>query len=82
MHVLYTSLGVYLDSFGLLTCLLCLFIFIGIIFILIVIKNTKLDTKEGTDNLDLETLDDILKGNDSSEQMLSSDGKNQELMSY
>ena len=82
MHVLYTSLGVYLDSFGIVTCLFSLFIFVGIIFILIVIKNSKLDTKGGADNLDLETLDDILKGNDSGEQLLSSNGKTQELMNY
>ena len=82
MHVLYTSLLFYLDSFGIVTCLFSLFIFVGIIFILIVIKNSKLDTKGGAYNLDLETLDDILKGNDSGEQLLSSNGKTQELMNY
>ena len=82
MHVLYTSLGVYLDTFGIVTVLFSLFIFVGIIFILIVIKNSKLDTKGGADNLDLETLDDILKGNDSGEQLISSNAQNQELMSY
>ena len=82
MHVLYTSLGVYLDTFGIVTCLFSFFIFVGIIFILIVIKNSKLDTKGGADDLDLETLDDILKGNTSGEQLLSSTGQNQELMSY
>ena len=82
MHVLYTSLGVYLDTFGIVTVLFSLFIFVGIIFILIVIKNSKLDTKGGADDLDLETLDDILKGNDSGEQLISSNAQNQELMSY
>ena len=82
MNILYTSLGVYLDLFGTVTSILSLFIFIGIICILIVIKNTKLDSKEGASDLDLETLDDILKGNDTSDQISSSNGKTQELMNY
>ena len=82
MNILYTSLGVYLDLFGTVTSILSLFIFIGIICILIVIKNTKLDSKEGTSDLDLETLDDILKGSDTSDQISSSNGKTQELMNY
>ena len=32
MDILHTSLGVYLNSFGVVTCLLNLFIFIGIVF--------------------------------------------------
>ena len=82
MHILYTSLGVYLDMFGLVTCLLSLFIFVGIIFILIVIKNSKLDTKEGADNVNLDTLEDILKGNDYSENALSGSEQSQQLISY
>ena len=79
MDILHTSLGVYLNSFGVVTCLLNLFIFIGIVFILIIIKNSKLDIKNGTGNMDIESLNNILKGNDE-EDAFSSQGKSQELV--
>ena len=41
MNVLYTSLGVYLDIYGTLTSLWSMFLFIGIIFVTIVIRNNE-----------------------------------------
>lgn len=82
MDVLYTSLGYYLDVFGTCTSLMSLFIFVGIVCILIVIKNTKLDTKEGASDVDLETLNDILTGNDTIEKDTSNNQQTQELLSY
>ena len=79
MDILHTSLGVYLDAFGIITCLLNLFIFIGIVFILIIIKNSKLEDKNGTGNMDIESLNNILKGNDEVDTF-SSNGKTQELV--
>ena len=79
MDLLHTSLGVYLDAFGIITCLLNLFIFIGIVFILIIVKNSKLEDKNGTGNVDIESLNNILKGNDG-EDTFNTYGKNQELM--
>ena len=73
LDILYTSLGVYLDYFGLTTVLFSLFLFIGIIFILIVIKNTDLEAKAGVNNQYSETLDNIWKGNDFNPQSLESD---------
>ena len=54
--------------------------FIGIIFILIVIKNTKLDEKNGAANMDLETINDILLGKDVEKEIKSGDLINQELV--
>ena len=73
LDILYTSLGVYLDYFGLTTVLFSLFLFIGIIFILIVIKNTDLEAKAGVNNQYSETLDNIWKGNDFNPQSFESD---------
>ena len=41
-----------------------LFIFIGVIFILILIKNSKLDEKGGVSDIDLETLTNIIQGDE------------------
>ena len=46
MNVLYTSLGVYLDKYGTFTSLWSMFLFIGLIFVTIVIRNND------NDNLD------------------------------
>ena len=81
MNVLYDSLGKFLEYFGLCFTLLSLFIFIGIVFILITIKNTKLDEKKISSDIDLETLSDILQGNDVSNDLMNTE-KNQELMNY
>ena len=54
--------------------------FIGIIFILIVIKNTKFDEKNGAANMDLETINDILLGKDLEKEIKSGDLINQELV--
>ena len=81
MNVLYDSLGKFLEYFGLSFTLLSLFIFIGIVFILITIKNTKLDEKKISSDIDLETLSDILQGNDVSNDLMNTE-KNQELMNY
>ena len=64
IHLLYTSLGLYLDYFGIFTILMSLFIFIGVIFILILIKNSKLDEKGGVSDIDLETLTNIIQGDE------------------
>ena len=63
LNLLYTTTGYYMDIFGIATCILSLSIFVGIIFILIVIKNTKLDPANASPEVYLQTLDDILKGN-------------------
>ena len=80
LDILYTSLGVYLDYFGILTILLSIFLFIGIIFILIVIKNTELEGKESGNTDYLENLNDIWKGNNLNEQYLNSNMPTQELL--
>lgn len=67
IDLLHTSLGLYLDAFGIITCLLSLFIFIGVVFILIIVKNTKLDDKNAVSNMNIESLNNILKGNDEKE---------------
>ena len=67
MNILYTSLGVYLDYLGTFIILISLFIFIGIVFILIVIKNNKKDIKDIKDIKDLEDLD-ILNEKESSDE--------------
>ena len=54
--------------------------FIGIIFILVVIKNTKLDEKNGATNMDLESINDILLGKDLDKEIISIDLTNQELV--
>ena len=54
--------------------------FIGIIFILVVIKNTKLDEKNGAGNMDLESINDILLGKDLDKEIISIDLTNQELV--
>jgi hypothetical protein len=64
IHLLYTSLGLYLDYFAIFTILMSLFIFIGVIFILILIKNSKLDEKGGVSDIDLETLTNIIQGDE------------------
>ena len=71
LDILNSSLGIYLDGFGVLMCLLSLFIFIGIIFILIIIKNTKLDNKDVVANIDLESFNNILKGNNAENQAMT-----------
>ena len=63
MNILYTSLGTYIESIGILTIMFSLSIFIGIVFILIIIKNSKLDKKEDFQN-DINALSNILKGNE------------------
>ena len=67
MNILYTSLGVYLDYLGTFIILISLFIFIGIVFILIIIKNNKKDIKDIKDIKDLEDLD-ILNEKESSDE--------------
>ena len=64
---LYTSLGVYLEAFGVTTILFSLFIFIGIVFIIIIVKNNKKDDNDGLSSVNIETLNDILTGNSSIE---------------
>ena len=80
LDVLYYDIGFSLYHFGLITCLFSLFMFIGIIFILIVIKNTKFDEKNGAANMDLETINDILLGKDLEKEIKSGDLINQELV--
>ena len=80
LDVLYYDIGFSLNHFGLITCLFSLFMFIGIIFILIVIKNTKFDEKNGAANMDLETINDILLGKDLEKEIKSGDLINQELV--
>ena len=80
LDVLYYDIGFSLYHFGLMTCLFSLFMFIGIIFILIVIKNTKLDEKNDAANMDLETINDILLGKDLEKEIKSGDLINQELV--
>ena len=63
MNILYTSLGTYIETIGILTIMFSLSIFIGIVFILIIIKNSKLDKKEDFQN-DINALSNILKGNE------------------
>ena len=82
MDILYTSLGVYLDYFGVMTVLFSLFLFIGIIFILIVIKNTGMETNRGNNSQYLQSLDDIWKGNNLYDPYLQSNLPTQELMKY
>ena len=64
MDILYTSLGLYLDLLGTFTILFSLFIFIGIIFILIILKNAQTNEKEGVSDMNLETLNHIWKEKD------------------
>ena len=80
LDILYTSLGVFLEYFGIMTILLSIFLFIGIIFILIIIKNTELEGKGNRNNNYLENLNDIWKGNDLNEQYLISNMPTQELI--
>ena len=80
LDVLYFNIGFSLNLFGLVTCLFSLFMFIGIIFILVVIKNTKLDEKNGATNMDLESINDILLGKDLDKEIISIDLTNQELV--
>lgn len=62
LYSLNNSLGVYLDAFGIITCLMSLSMFIGVVFILIIVRNTKI--QENISTMDIKTLDDILKGDD------------------
>ena len=64
MDILYTSLGLYLDLLGTFIILFSLFIFIGIIFILIILKNAQTNEKEGVGDMNLETFNNIWKEND------------------
>ena len=64
IDTLYTSLGIYLEAFGILTIIFCLFIFIGIVFIIILVKNNKKDENDSLASINLETLNDIMTGND------------------
>ena len=80
LDVLYYNLGFTLKFFGLATCLFSSFMFIGIIFILVVIKNTKLDEKNGVRNMDLEDINNILIGKDLEKEVISIDLTTQELI--
>ena len=80
LDVLYYNLGFTLKFFGLVTCLFSSFMFIGIIFILVVIKNTKLDEKNGVRNMDLEDINNILIGKDLEKEVISIDLTTQELI--
>jgi hypothetical protein len=80
LDVLYYNIGFNLNMFGLVNCLFSTFMFIGIVFILIVIKNTKLDEKNGAANMDLESINDILLGKDFDKEIISIDLANQELV--
>ena len=53
MNILYTSLGVYLDKYGTLTSLWSMVLFIGVIFVTIVIRNHE------NDNLDSNKIENI-----------------------
>ena len=68
MDILYTSLGVYLDYLGTFIIIFSLFIFIGIVFILIVIKNNKKDIKEMKEIKDLKIFSDIWNEKESSDE--------------
>ena len=81
LDILYNYLGRFLKTLGLLTCLFSLFMFLGIVLILVVIKNSKLDEKNAVENMDLEVIKDILKGKDVEKEILSNDLAIQELMS-
>ena len=80
LDILYNYLGRFLKTLGLLTCLFSLFMFLGIVLILVVIKNSKLDEKNAVENMDLEVIKDILKGKDVEKEILSNDLAIQELM--
>ena len=60
IDTLYTSLGTYLEAFGILTIMFSLFIFLGIISIIIITRNNDPDDKNSSINI--ETLNDILTG--------------------
>ena len=53
MNILYTSLGVYLDKYRTLTSLWSMVLFIGVIFVTIVIRNHE------NDNLDSNKIENI-----------------------
>ena len=59
MNVLYTSLGVYLDKYGTLTSLWSLFLFIGLIFVTIVIRN---DENDNVDSNKKENINNLKEG--------------------
>ena len=74
MNVLYTSLGVYLDKYGTLTSLWSMFLFIGLIFVTIIIRNNEnddldSDNIENTNSQQKEPIELILKSE--SDQNLS-----------
>ena len=75
MNVLYTSLGVYLDKYGTLTSLWAMFLFIGLIFVTIVIRNNENDHVSSND---IENIND-LQNREPMEFQLKSES-NQELM--
>ena len=80
LDILNSSLGLYLNGFGVTMCLVSLFIFIGIIFILIIIKNTKLDDKDVVANIDFESFNHILKGNNAENQAISKFENNNQII--
>ena len=62
LDILNTSLRLCFDVFGIMMCLLSLFIFIGIIFIIIIIKNNKIEDKDqdSVPNIDVESVNNIV----------------------
>ena len=61
MSVLYDSLGVYLDKYGTLTSLWSFFLFIGVIFITIVIRSNESDDMDSNniENINLQQIEPI-----------------------
>ena len=69
MDTLYLSLGKSLDLFGTFLVLLSIFLFIGVIFILIVIKNNKTKKGEDDNTFAFEQLNNIYKGIDNDSEI-------------
>ena len=80
MDTLYVSLGESLDLFGTFLVLLSLLLFIGVVFILIVVKNNKTKKGEDSSSFDFEHLNNIYKGNDIDEK--DKDDQSKPLMNY
>ena len=61
MSVLYDSLGVYLDKYGTLTSLWSFFLFIGVIFVTIVIRSNESDDMDSNniENINLQQIEPI-----------------------
>ena len=77
MSVLYSSLGVYLDKYGTLTSLWSLFLFIGLIFVTIVIRNNENDNvdsnkKENINNLKQGKLIELHLKSEGNQKLLNS----------